>query len=97
MSMVLSASVRPDCWVLDLKSSKHEELQFLFVLHVSGLSVLQPYRPSQISSKPFIPQGQSKGSCTLSLKFFHIRHHFLSKCLLQMRKRRKSNLIQFFL
>ncbi len=26
--------------------------------------------------------------------FFHIRHPFLSQCLLRMRKRRKSNLIQ---
>ncbi len=44
----------------------------------------------------------SKGPCTLSLElllffiFFRIRHAFLSKCLLRMRKHRKSNLIQFF-
>ncbi len=31
------------------------------------------------------------------LLFFHIRHTFLSKCLLRMQKRRKSNLIRIFL
>ncbi len=29
-------------------------------------------------------------------KFFRIPHPFLSKCMLRMRKRRKSNLIQIF-
>ncbi len=43
---------------------------------------------------------QSKGHCTLSLKFphafFRITHPFLSKCMLRMRKRSKSNLFRIF-
>ncbi len=40
-----------------------------------------------------------QGPCTkmkISYAFFRIRHPFLSKCLLWMRKRRKSNLVRFF-
>ncbi len=46
---------------------------------------------------------KSKGHCTLSPKFLHaffrffrIPHSFQSKCMLRMRKRRKSNLIRIF-
>ncbi len=41
---------------------------------------------------------QCSGPCTMSQKlsyaFFCIRHPFLSKCLLRMRKHRKSNLLR---
>ncbi len=46
---------------------------------------------------------QTQGAYTLRPKFsyfvvvvFCIHHPFLSKCLLRMQKRRKSNLIKFF-
>ncbi len=47
-----------------------------------------------------IASNLTKSHCTPSSKFsrafFHICHPFPSKCMLQMRKRRKSNLIWIF-
>ncbi len=55
---------------------------------------------NKISNMLFISRLHTEGHCTPSPKFSHafflIPHPFLSKCMQQMRKCRKSNLIRIF-